>query len=115
MWCTWTPHNPAAQWAEYTWDKPITLNGARIYFWADHPAGANEGVAPPKAWHLDYWDGTNWKPVVHAGAYTTTVDEFNTVSFDAVTTTRLRATFDASGDDKQHAAIAVEEWEALKP
>ncbi|MFT4112488.1 MAG: glycosyl hydrolase family 43, partial [Silvibacterium sp.] len=120
MWATWTPHNPPQQWLEYTWAKPVTLNGSRIVFWADHPAGANEGVAPPKAWHLEYWHHGAWGPVPHPSASTaepSTQESHHpaAISFDPVTTRCLRAVFDASGDNTQHAAVAVEEWETLAP
>jgi beta-xylosidase len=115
MWCTWTPHNPATQWAQYEWDQPIQLNGARIYFWADHPAGADEGVAPPAFWKLEYWNGQQWLPVPHPSPYTADLDRFNEVRFDTVTTSRLRATFTASGSNGHNAAVAVQEWEALAP
>lgn len=115
MWCTWSPHNPASQWAEYTWNRPVTLNASRIYFWADHPAGADEGVAPPASWHLEYWTGSAWLAVPHPSAYTTQRDRFNEVRFDPITTTRLRAVFNASGSSDHYAAVAVQEWEALTP
>jgi Glycosyl hydrolases family 43 len=115
MWCTWTPHNPATQWIEYTWDHPVTLNAVRIYFWADHPAGAEEGVAPPAAWHLEYWDGQQWAPVPHPSAYTTVLDTFNEINFDTIATQRLRAVFQASGNNPHYAAVAVQEWETLAP
>jgi hypothetical protein len=115
MWCTWTPHNPSSQWIEYTWNKPVTLNGSRMYFWADHPAGAAEGVAPPASWQFEYWTGQQWQPVAHPGAYSTQPDAFNEVSFDQVTTTRLRAVFLTSGSGERYAAVAVQEWEALAP
>jgi beta-xylosidase len=115
MWCSWTPNNPASQWIEYDWDHDVTLNGSRIYFWADHEPGADEGVAPPASWKLEYWDGQGWKPVQHPSKYDTKLDTFNETHFDAVTTRRLRATFTASGHDPRFAAVAVEEWEALEP
>lgn len=114
-WGTWSPNNPAQQWALYQWDKPVTLNGARIRFWADHPAGAAEGVAPPRAWHLEYWTGSGWAAVAGASGYPAGMDGFNAVSFAPVTTRCLRAVFDASGDGKTWAAVAAQEWEALAP
>jgi hypothetical protein len=92
----------------------VTLDGSRIRFWADHPAGANEGVAPPAAWHLEYWDGA-WKRVPGASAYATAPDVWQAVRFPAITTRCLRAVFDAAGSGTRHAAVAVSEWEALAP
>ncbi|WP_031236578.1 family 43 glycosylhydrolase [Asticcacaulis sp. AC460] len=112
MWATWTPDNPKQQWAQYNWDQPVVLNGARIQFWGDQPAGSGVGVAPPKAWHLEYWTGSAWSAI--AAEYPT-ADGFNSVSFAPVTTKCLRAVFDASTDGKTFAAVAAQEWEALTP
>jgi hypothetical protein len=71
MWASWTPHNPPSQWIQYEWAKPVTLNESRILFWADRPAGSDEGVAPPAAWHLEYWSGEAWRPVVNRESYPT--------------------------------------------
>jgi hypothetical protein len=115
MWGSWTPHNPASQWIQYEWAKPVTLDGSRIMFWNDHPAGAKVGVAPPADWHLEFWSGDEWRPVINASGYPTTMGSFVDVTFDPVTTRCLRAVFDASGDGKQYAGVAVQEWEALAP
>ena len=114
LWGSWSPDNPPQQWIEYRWPQPVTLDGSRIRFWADHPAGANEGVAPPAAWHLEYWDGA-WKRVPGASAYATAPDVWQAVRFPAITTRCLRAVFDAAGSGTRHAAVAVSEWEALAP
>lgn len=115
MWASWTPHNPRSQWIQYEWAKPVTLNGSRIFFWADHPAGADEGVAPPATWHLEYWTGRAWHPVANHGSYPTSIHSFAEVAFDPVTTRCLRAVLNASGGDAKYAAVAAEEWEALEP
>jgi hypothetical protein len=115
MWGSWTPHNPPTQWIQYEWPAPVTLNESRIQFWADQPAGANEGVAPPAAWHLEYWNGGQWSRVAAFGGYPTPADSFADVRFDPIATRCLRAVFDASGDGKQFAAVAVQEWETLAP
>lgn len=115
MWASWTPHNPPSQWIQYEWAKPVKLNESRILFWADHPAGTDEGVAPPAAWHLEYWSGDAWRPVVNRGSYPTPTHSFAEISFDPITTRCLRAVFNASGGGTKYAAVAVEEWEALEP
>ncbi len=115
MWGSWTPHNPASQWIQYEWARPVTLNGARIMFWGDHPQGAHVGVAPPAAWRLEYRSGGQWLPVAHASGYPTPAGSFIAVTFDPVTTRCLRAVFEASGDGQQYAGVAVQEWETLAP
>ena len=113
MWGTWNGNNPAHAWVQYAWDQPVTLNETRIYFFNDQPAGSGIGVAPPKAWHLEYLKDGQWAPI--AATYPTDMDRFNAVSFAPVTTTCLRAVFDASTKDGSNAAVAVQEWEALAP
>ena len=115
MWASWTPHNPPSQWIEYEWAQPVTLNESRILFWADHPAGADEGVAPPAAWHLEYWSKDAWHPMANPSAYPTSTHSYADVKFDPITTQCLRAVFNASGEGSKYAALAVEEWEALEP
>lgn len=113
MWATWTANNPATQWVLYQWDAPVTLAASSFYFWADHAAGSGIGVAPPKAWHLEYRDGNTWKSVNATSPYTANVNAFNRVDFAPITTRCLRAVFDASTDGKTFAAVAAQEWQAI--
>jgi hypothetical protein len=113
MWGTWTGTNPARPWVQYSWDAPVTLNGARVYFFNDQPAGSGVGVAVPKAWHLEYWADGQWKAI--AAQYGVAESVFNAVSFAPITTRCLRAVFDASAKDGSHAGVGVVEWEALAP
>ncbi|HET7612775.1 MAG TPA: family 43 glycosylhydrolase [Gemmatimonadaceae bacterium] len=111
MWATWSRNNPPQQWIMYQWEQPETLTGSSLYFWGDHPAGSGVGVAPPKAWRLEYWDGAAWRAVSNTSPYTNTVDAYNRVDFTPVTTRCLRAVFDASTDGKSFAAVALQEWD----
>lgn len=115
MWGSWTPRNPSRQWIQYEWATPVTLNGTRIFFWSDHPAGRDVGVAPPAAWHLEYWAEDGWRPVVSHRGYPVSVGSFSDVAFDPVTTRCIRAVFDASGAGTHYAGVAAQEWEALEP
>ena len=111
MWATWSRNNPPQQWILYQWDQPETLTGSSLYFWADRPAGSGTGVAPPKNWKLEYWNGEAWTPVSATSSYTTAVNASNRVDFAPVTTRCLRAVFDASTDGSTFAAVALQEWE----
>jgi hypothetical protein len=114
MWGSWTPENAPRQWIEYRWDKPVRIDGSRMWFWNDQPAGSGVGIAPPSAWHLEYWSTTGkggWKPVRAAKGYGTMSGAWQDVSFRAVTARCLRAVMNASTDGKNHAALAVQEWE----
>lgn len=114
MWGTWNGNNPAKSWIEYRWDAPVTLTGSRIYFFNDQPAGAGVGVAVPAAWHLEYLAAGKWQ-TVKAANYPVATGKYNDVAFFPITTTCLRAVFDASTKDGTHAGVAVQEWEALTP
>ncbi|OAN66531.1 family 43 glycosylhydrolase [Sphingomonas sp. TDK1] len=112
MWANWSRANPARAWIEYRWAAPVTLNASRIRFFADHPAGASEGIAPPARWHLEFWRN-GWKPVRAAGGAAPRADHFAELRFAPVTTRCLRAVFDASGGGGTYSGVGVQEWEAL--
>ncbi|WP_448661976.1 family 43 glycosylhydrolase [Sphingomonas sp. CJ20] len=114
MWGTWNGNNPKRPWIEYRWTQSVTIDGSRLYLFADQPAGSGVGVAPPAAWHLEYWDGA-WKPVPGASGYGTEPGVFQDVRFAPVTTRCLRAVFDASGAGGSFAGVGVQEWEVLAP
>ena len=117
MWGTWSRANPPQQWVQYQWSVPETISASSLWFWADHDAGAGEGVAPPKAWHLEYWTGGVWQAVQATTPYPTVLNGFGRVEFVPVTTRCLRAVFDASTDGRGFAAVAAQEWqvEAVAP
>lgn len=114
MWGSATTDNPDHQWIEYRWDQPVTVNGSRIWFWADQPAGSETGTAPPQDWQLFYWDG-DWKPISSREAYGTAPGQFQDVDFPPITTRCLRAVLNASGKNGRYAGLAVQEWEVLAP
>ncbi|MFC3688004.1 Ig-like domain-containing protein [Aquipuribacter hungaricus] len=114
MWGTYDGDHAAQEWVQYTWDTPVRVEGSRIDFWADQPAGSGVGVAPPTSWTVEYWDDEDgWLPVPGASGYPTSTAGPQATTFDAVTTTQLRAVLDASTDGQTYAALAVEEWEVL--
>lgn len=110
IWGTWSGTRPATQWIQYTWSRPIRLTGAEIKFWRDQPQGTGEGVAEPRSWVLQYWDGDGWADVENPSGYGTSSTTFNTVTFTPVTTDRLRATIAASGNGTAYSAVAATEW-----
>ncbi|MBB4153725.1 hypothetical protein GGQ80_001631 [Sphingomonas jinjuensis] len=117
MWGNWNGAMPARSWIEYRWPAPVTLDGSRIWFFADQPAGSGVGVAPPKSWHIEYWNGAakRWQPVDRPSGYGTEPGRYQDTRFTPVTTRCLRAVFDASQANGTNAAVAVQEWEALAP
>ncbi|BBH70583.1 hypothetical protein ACTI_72680 [Actinoplanes sp. OR16] len=112
MWGTWTGSNPPQQWVQYTWDQPMRISGSQIEFWNDQPQGTGAGVAAPAKWKIQYWDGS-WKDVPNPSGYGVGTGGFQDTTFDAVTTTQVRAVFDASTNGSTYSAVAVEEWKVL--
>ncbi|GAA0433712.1 hypothetical protein Acor_07930 [Acrocarpospora corrugata] len=115
MWGTWTGSNPPQQWVQYTWDQPMRITGSQIDFWNDQAQGTGVGVAAPARWRIQYWNlaTAQWADVPNPSGYPTSTSGPQSTTFDAVTTTQVRATFDASTNGSTYSAVAVEEWKIL--
>ncbi|TDZ38549.1 Arabinoxylan arabinofuranohydrolase [Colletotrichum spinosum] len=100
-----------------TWSSAVALNGARMVFFADQPAGSDVGVPPPASWRIEYLSGTGaWVAVSASTAYPTAVtDDPAVVGFARISTTSIRAVLVASGGDGAFGGVGVKEWEALAP
>ncbi|RAK27476.1 chitobiase/beta-hexosaminidase-like protein [Actinoplanes lutulentus] len=108
VWNTWP--QVGEQWIQLDWASPVTVDRSRIWF-AEDIDDSGTGVAPPSAWKLQYWTGTAWAEVANPGAYGTSATAWNTVTFDKVTTTKLRALLTARGTEEGKGAPGVQEWE----
>jgi hypothetical protein len=117
IWGTWTGDEPKSRWLQYDFGGQVRLDHASIDFWHDSTSGGS-GVAVPKSWKLQYWDASagdgkgGWADVPNASKYPVDAEKTNSVTFDPVTTTKLRAVFDAlpnSAGDK-YSAVGVSEW-----
>lgn len=115
LWGTWSGDRPPSQWLQYTWDDPVRVSGSEIMFWTDAPAGSGNGVAVPESWVIQYLHPATgeWVDVPNADEYGTARTGTNTTTFDAVTTTALRATFNTSPNEAgtAYSAVGVAEWE----
>ncbi|KAF3021526.1 hypothetical protein E8E14_012325 [Neopestalotiopsis sp. 37M] len=118
-WCSYSAEaSPETSQLVLEWNATVALDGARMVFFADQPAGSNIGVPPPASWSLEYLDGSTgaWTAVSATTAYFTDVtDDPAEVGFAQVETTALRATLIASGSGGQYGGVGVKEWEALAP
>jgi DUF1680 family protein len=85
--CHWWPHRGGEEWAQYDWKKPLTISGAKVYWFDDTGRGA---CRLPSAWQILYRDGGEWKPVQGVSSYPVALDRWCEVSFAPVTTTALR-------------------------
>ena len=85
--CHWWPHVGRSEWVQYTWKKPVTVKGSRVYWFDDSGRGA---CRLPASWKIEYRDGENWKPVAAASEYPIKQDAWCEVNFTPVSTTALR-------------------------
>lgn len=83
------PHKGQDEWLQYTWPQPVRLNGSSVYWFDDTGSGE---CRIPAGWKLEYFVEEQWKPVEIKGIYPVAVDQWCTVLFPPLTTTKLRMT-----------------------
>jgi hypothetical protein len=88
-------------WVELDWTAPVTTNGTEVY-WADDGGG----LRTPSSWVVQYWDGSNWVDVGDQSGQPTTLNTFNQITFDPVTTSKLRLSMQGTGT----ASVGVIQW-----
>ncbi len=84
---TWWDHRGTSEWFELDIDPAKPASSLAVYWFEDSPGG---GCRAPKSWTVLYRDGDTWKPVANASPAGTSLDAFNTVTFDEVRTRSLR-------------------------
>lgn len=105
--CHWWPHKNTEEWAQYTWTKPVTLGGAKVYWFDDTGRG---GCRIPAAWEIQYLNGNVWTPVKVKGSYRIALDKWCEVAFEPVKTTTLRLMVKLQKDW----AAGVQEWKVIE-
>ena len=105
--CHWWPHKGRDEWAQYTWKNPVTVNGAKVYWFDDTGRGA---CRLPATWQIQYLDGGEWRSVAAKGEYVIAKDQWCPVNFDPVTTTALRLSVTLQKDW----AAGVQEWKVVE-
>jgi len=80
------------QWVQYEWSRPISTAKMDVYWWAD-----GRGIALPKACRLSYWNGTTFAPAQSISGLGVAGNQFNTSSFEEVSTSKLRLEIDSDG------------------
>jgi DUF1680 family protein len=83
----WWPKKGTSEWIDYTFDTPVRVSEASVY-WFDDTGGGECRV--PSSWRILYKTGDDWLPVKAAGPYGTAKDAWNTVKFAPVRTKALR-------------------------
>lgn len=111
-WGTWP--NVGEQWVQLEWDRVVTVDRAGVLFFRDAADTANAGMIPPKEWKLQYVDLATgqWVDVAADGAYERSSTTINEVTFDAVTTTKLRAVMQAWGTASGGGSSGILEFQA---
>ncbi|MBI3844715.1 MAG: glycoside hydrolase family 127 protein [Planctomycetes bacterium] len=104
--CHWWPHKGGDEWVEYTWPKPITTNGVRVYFFDDTGRGE---CRLPTAWKLEAKDGDTWKPVDVPSGFAVKKDTWCEARFAPLTTTALRIAVTM----QPGFAAGIHEWKIL--
>jgi hypothetical protein len=89
-WGTW--NQTGTQTAELQWSSAQSLTRADVYFFDDE-----QGIDMPSSWKLQYYNGSAYVDVPGASAYTLTKNAYNTITFPAVSTTRLRVQLTGTG------------------
>lgn len=99
------PHRLTTQWLQYDWVHPVKIDEVAI-FWYNF----DNLMKLPKAYRLKYWDGKNYVLVKNSVGLTLVNNQYNTTTFNEITTTRLRLEIDSV--DRFSSTIL--EWKVLK-
>ncbi|MDP4291298.1 MAG: glycoside hydrolase family 127 protein [Bacteroidota bacterium] len=78
------------QWVVYEWNDPVTIDEMTIYWY-----NFDNLVRLPQAYRLKYWDGKDFIPVNNAIGLGLVNNQYNSTTFSAVTTTRLKLEMDS--------------------
>jgi PKD repeat protein len=110
-WGTWP--NGGTQWMQLTWDEPIQTDRSDVYWYQDSPDGSNSGVKRPGSWVLQYWDASTqaWVDVSNPSGYGTELNQYNSTTHDAVTTTALRVTVETRSDA---VGVGALQWKVIE-
>ncbi len=90
------------QWVQYDWTQPIATNKVDVYWWIDRG-----GVGAPASCRILYWNGSDFVPVSNPQGMGVAGDAFNTTTFDAVHTDKLRLEIVSDGTH----STGILEWQ----
>jgi len=79
------------QWVQYDWSRPISTRKIDVYWWDDR-----RGVRLPEACRLLYWNGEDFVPVSNPSGLGVAENQYNTTTFDEVSTTKIRLEIDSN-------------------
>ena len=90
-----------SHWVELDWTAPVTTNGTEVY-WADDGGG----LLTPSTWLVQSWNGSAWVDVADQSGQPVALDTFNQITFDPVTSSKLRILMQSTGT----ASVGVIQW-----
>lgn len=108
----WIGEEDGAQWVQYTWSEPVSIDKVDVYWAADAPRpagypGSERGrITLPASYKISWWNGSEFVPVADAAGLGVEIDRYNSTVFKAVKTDKLRLEVEP---EKQHAA-GILEW-----
>lgn len=85
---TWFDHRGTREWVQYEFEKPARVSAVEVYWWDERRIKAQCRV--PQSWRLLYKSGGEWRPVPGLGECGTRMDQYNRVTFPAITAEGLR-------------------------
>ncbi|MCP4456238.1 MAG: Tat pathway signal protein, partial [Planctomycetes bacterium] len=85
-------NHTGTQWVQYDWTQAISTDRVDVYWWDDR-----QGVRLPAAARLLYWNGSAFVPVKTESTLAVTGDQYNSLTFEEVTTPRLKLEIDSDG------------------
>lgn len=84
---TWWDHRGTEEWVACRFVEPRQVSEVAVYWFDDTGVGH---CRVPASWRVEWWDGSQWRPVKAKTPYGVERDAFNRVVFEPVTTTRIR-------------------------
>ncbi|PSL52801.1 glycosyl hydrolase family 43 [Saccharothrix carnea] len=93
------------QWVEYRWPTAKSVDKVATYWFDDE-----QGIDLPASCEVQYWNGSSYVDVPGQSACGVAGNTFNTTTFTAVSTTRLRLSITSKPDF----STGVLEWQAFQ-
>ncbi|MBM4082168.1 MAG: glycoside hydrolase family 127 protein, partial [Planctomycetes bacterium] len=84
---TWWDHRGTAEWAQYDFKQPTSVSSLAVYWFDDTGRGQ---CRVPQGWKVLCREADAWKPVEGSSGCGVARDQYNRVTFRAVTTAALR-------------------------
>jgi hypothetical protein len=95
------PQYQPKQWVQYDWKQPVSTKEVAVYW-----HNANGYFKLPKAYRLQYWNGSDFVNVHNTSEYGLANDQLNYITFDEVKTSKLRLEVDST----DRVVTPLQEW-----